>query len=33
MSLPALLGGDPVADADTYPSWPQWDEREREECS
>ena len=31
MSLPALLGGDPVADADTYPSWPQWGEREREE--
>jgi dTDP-4-amino-4,6-dideoxygalactose transaminase len=31
MSLPALLGGVPVADADTYPSWPQWGEREREE--
>ena len=31
MSLPALLGGDPIAGADTYPSWPQWDEREREE--
>jgi dTDP-4-amino-4,6-dideoxygalactose transaminase len=31
MSLPALLGGEPVADADTYPSWPQWGEREREE--
>jgi 3-amino-5-hydroxybenzoate synthase len=31
MSLPGLLGGTPVADADTYPSWPQWDEREREE--
>jgi dTDP-4-amino-4,6-dideoxygalactose transaminase len=31
MSLPALLGGDPVAAADTYPSWPQWGEREREE--
>ena len=33
MSLPALLGGDPVADADTYPSWPQWGEREREELA
>ena len=31
MSLPALLGGVPVADAETYPSWPQWGEREREE--
>ena len=31
MSLPALLGGAPVAGADTYPSWPQWGEREREE--
>lgn len=31
MSLPALLGGIPVADADTYPSWPQWGEHEREE--
>ena len=31
MSLPALLGGVPVADAATYPSWPQWGEREREE--
>ena len=31
MSLPALLGGVPVADAGTYPSWPQWGEREREE--
>src|SRR6478672_7821346 len=31
MSLPALLGGVPVADAGTYPSWPQWSEREREE--
>ena len=31
MSLPALLGGDPIAGADTYPSWPQWGEREREE--
>ena len=30
MSLPALLGGAPVA-GDTYPSWPQWGEREREE--
>jgi dTDP-4-amino-4,6-dideoxygalactose transaminase len=31
MSLPALLGGQPVADAETYPSWPIWGEREREE--
>jgi len=31
MSLPALLGGVAVAGADTYPSWPQWGEREREE--
>src|ERR1700733_13281061 len=31
MSLPALLGGEPVAGADTYPSWPQWGERESEE--
>ena len=31
MSLPALLGGVPVADAETYPSWPQWGDREREE--
>ena len=31
MSLPALLGGAPVAGADTYPSWPHWGEREREE--
>jgi dTDP-4-amino-4,6-dideoxygalactose transaminase len=31
MSLPALLGGEPVADDGTYPSWPQWGEREREE--
>jgi hypothetical protein len=31
MSLPALLGGVPVADADTYPSWPQWGDGEREE--
>jgi dTDP-4-amino-4,6-dideoxygalactose transaminase len=31
MNLPALLGGVPVADAATYPSWPQWGEREREE--
>jgi dTDP-4-amino-4,6-dideoxygalactose transaminase len=31
MSLPALLGGEPVAGADTYPSWPQWGERERDE--
>ena len=31
MSLPALLGGQPVAGADTYPSWPQWGDREREE--
>jgi dTDP-4-amino-4,6-dideoxygalactose transaminase len=31
MSLPALLGGEPLAGAGTYPSWPQWDEREREE--
>ena len=30
MSLP-LLGGVPVADAETYPSWPQWGDHEREE--
>ena len=31
MSIPALLGGAPVALPDTYPPWPQWGEREREE--
>jgi dTDP-4-amino-4,6-dideoxygalactose transaminase len=31
MNLPALLGGVPVATPDTYPSWPQWGDREREE--
>jgi dTDP-4-amino-4,6-dideoxygalactose transaminase len=31
MHLPALLGGEPVAGADAYPSWPQWGSREREE--
>jgi dTDP-4-amino-4,6-dideoxygalactose transaminase len=31
MSLPALLGGVPIATPDTYPSWPQWGDREREE--
>jgi hypothetical protein len=31
MSLPALLGGEPVAVDDTYPAWPQWGDREREE--
>src|SRR3954454_17428686 len=31
MSRPALLGGLAAAGADTYPSWPQWGEREREE--
>ena len=29
MSLPALLGGEPVAGADTYPSWPQKGARAR----
>jgi dTDP-4-amino-4,6-dideoxygalactose transaminase len=31
MNLPALLGGPPAAGEDTYPSWPQWGAREREE--
>ena len=31
MSTPAMLGGAPIAVADTYPAWPQWGEREREE--
>jgi dTDP-4-amino-4,6-dideoxygalactose transaminase len=31
MDTPALLGGAPAITPDTYPSWPQWGEREREE--
>src|SRR3954454_19499456 len=31
MSRPALLGGLAAAGADTYPAWPQWGERERQE--
>ena len=31
MDTPALLGGAPAIAGDTYPSWPQWGAREREE--
>ena len=31
MDTPALLGGAPAIAGDTYPSWPQWGDREREE--
>ncbi len=28
-SLPAILGGEPTCDTDTWPRWPQWDDGER----
>lgn len=30
MTKPALLGGEPVTRAADWPTWPQWDDRERE---
>src|SRR5690606_16700879 len=30
VTKPALLGGEPVTRAADWPTWPQWDDRERE---